>query len=216
MQLGDLADDQVLHLAIGEIAGDEGLALLDGQGGRGRAIDRVDRHAERASCDQAFVAGETRVLDDSCDGVARLAQLARDLLDHGDQAPRLGELGVRLLLLEQRDDGGRHFERAVAPASRFAAVQAHEQAGKARRRFDPAVADGGRARKGLVDHGSRLGELTQLQQDFAELGKQGQALRRVLGEQRDGTAQQIAGGVNVAAGERPPAGRSQATRGIGA
>ena len=105
-----------------------------------------------------------------------LPELAGDLLDHRDQPPCLGELAVRLLLLEQRDDVGRDFERAVAPAARFAAVEPDQHAGQPRamlrraRLFDPL-----RRLERFVDDRPRLGELAELEQHLAELGKQRRA-----------------------------------------
>ena len=155
-----------------QAARDQRLALLDRRDGRRRAVHRVEGHAQRASCDQALVAGEACVLDDFRNRLARLAQVACNLLDHGDEAPGLAHFGMCFLLLQQRNDGGRQLQSRVAPAAGLAAVQAYEHAGQQRRRFDPLVADGLRAGECFVDDGSRLGKLTELQENFAEFRKQ--------------------------------------------
>ena len=105
---------------------------------RRRTVQRVDGHAERASRHQPLVAGQARMLDDLGDRVAGLAQLAGDLLDHGDETPGFRQLAVGSCC----SSSGMTLSSAparVAPAARLAAVQAHQHAGQPRRRLDPAL-----------------------------------------------------------------------------
>ena len=84
------------------------------------------------------------------------------------------------------------------------------------RRLDAPVALAVDFRERLVDGGARFGELAELELHLAELGKERQPERISFGEQRDGAAEQVRGGVHVAARERAPPRRREAPRAVAA